>query len=125
MKIITIPTPQQEEQLKISIQSAKEYINAYKQQHDTELLKKKLCEVIDGRPNIAYIDPDVLSCYDIDVDDSEWVELDEDEMEMNNSNLKEVVNDIDEFHSYKLSFMSSGSILRTIFGDAYDEVGNL
>lgn len=125
MKIITIPTPQQVEQLNISIQSAMEYINAYKQQPDTELLKKRLCEVIDGSPNIAYLDPDLLSCYDIEVEDSEWVELDEDEMEMNSSNLKEVVNDIDEFQSYELSFMSSGSILRTIFGDAYDEVGNL
>ena len=38
---------------------------------------------------------------------------------------KEIVNDIDEFQSHQLSFMSSGSILRTIFGDAYDEVGNL
>lgn len=125
MKIITIPTHQQKEQLNISIQSAKEYINAYKQHPDTELLKKKLCEVIDVSPNIAYLDPDLLSCYDIEVDDSEWVELDEYEMEMNNSSLKEVVNDIDEFQSHQLSFMSSGSILRTIFGDAYDEVGNL
>lgn len=125
MKIITNPTPQQEEQLNISIQSAQEYINAYKQQPDTELLKKKLCEVIDGCPNIAYLDPDVLSFYGIEVDDCKWVELDEGEMKMNNSNLKEIVNDIDEFQSHQLSFMSSGSILRTIFGDAYDEVGNL
>ena len=124
MKIITTPTPQQEEQLNTSIQSAKEYINAYKQQPDTELLKKKLCEVIDECPNVAYLDPDALSCYGIDVEDSQWVELNKDEMEENNRNLKDIVNEIDKFESFQLSFMSSGSILRTIFGDAYEEIDN-
>lgn len=124
MKIITYPNPQQEDQLNISIQKAKEYINAYKKQPDSKLLREKLCEVIDECPNVGFFDPDWLSCFGIEEDDSQWVEFEEDEMRENNIELKRVINDV-QFDCCNLSFMGSGSILLTIFGDAYDEIGGL
>ena len=122
MKIIDSLTKQQEEQLNVSIQSAIEFINAYKQAPDTQRLKDCLCKVVDGMPNVAYLEPDVLSCYDIEADESNWVECTEEEQKYSNESLKKIINDIEKFEPYQLSTMSSGSILRTIFGDAFDEM---
>ena len=123
MKVISTLTNEQEEQLNMSIQTAQEYVNAFKQQPDTAKLKKCLCKVIDEMPNISYLDPDVLSCYDIDSEDSQWVVANEEEDQYNRTQLKRIVNEIEEFKPCQLSLGGSGSILRTIFGDAYDEVG--
>jgi len=125
MKTISFPTRNQVIQLSSCIKSAEEFINAYKQSPDEKLLKERLCQVIDKRPNIAYLDPDVLSCYDIEVNDSSWVECDEEEEQYDREQLKGIVNGLEGFEPHHLSFGSSGSILRTIFGDAYDEVKRL
>jgi len=126
MKVILTPNSDKLHQLQDCIEAAKNVITNYNQGlANTALLKDSLCQIIDKVPNIAYLDPDVLSCYDIDSEDDQWVECNEEEMQRSCRVLKEIINEIDEFESFQLSFVSSGSILRTIFGDSYDEVGNL
>ncbi len=126
MKVILTPNSDQLQQLRNCIDAAKNVITNYNQGlANTALLKDSLYQIIDKCPNVAYLDPDVLSCYDIDSDDSKWVESDDYETKQNAASLKEIVNEIEEFQSCQLSFASSGSILRTIFGDAYDEVERL
>ena len=119
MKIIESLSKEQMQQLVSSVNVVKASIESYLAKPDTECLKNRLCDVIDHAPNVCYLDPDVLDGYDIEVDEPHWVELDEDEQEYCNDNLKEIIRDIDEFQPYQLSFGSSGSILFTIFGDAY------
>ena len=99
-----------------------EAIEAYKQDGDINAFKATLCTIIEATPNVCYLDPDILSCYGIEVEDSCWCECSTEEQEECVRNLKELVNETEEFESYQLSEFSSGSILYTIFGDTYDQV---
>ena len=121
--IIVTPTELQKEQLNNSIQAAMEAIENYKETQDGFHLKESLCKIVDEMPNLSYLDPDVLSCYGIEEDDNQWVECSKDELDESKKMLKEYINDIQQFQTHQLSFVSSGSILRTLFGDAYDEIG--
>ena len=125
MRVILKPTSEQVKQLANSIQSAKAHISAYVMRKDTVGLKAALCDVIDSAPNLAYLDEDVLSCYGIEAEGCKWVVASSEEDQENRSELKRIVNEIEEFQSHHLSFASSGSILRTIFGDAYDAINRL
>lgn len=98
-------------------------IEVYKADNDDEAFKKTLCEVIDETPNVSYLDPDILyASYDMDFEESQWCEFTEEESSWDKKMLKELINDMDEFMGYQLSTESSGSILITLFGDAYFEL---
>ncbi len=120
MRVIESPTMEKKEQLQMSIQSAMEYINAYKRNPDDDRLKKCLCKVIDTMPDIAYLDEDVLECHGIDSDLSQWVELDEQEAMENKEQLKSHINGKSVFDTHDLSFESSGSLMRVMFGESFD-----
>ena len=120
MRVIESPTMKKKEQLQMSIQAAMEMINSYKRNPDDERLKQCLCQVIDDMPNVAYLDEDALACNGIDAPFSEWVELDEQDVQENRKRLKDYINGIDEFDSHLLSFESSGSLMYALFGEAFD-----
>ena len=85
---------------------------------DKAQLRAQLCHIVDIMPNVAYLDIDVLECNGIEAENSEWVECDESEMEYDNEKLKEIINER-EFDHCDLNLRGSGSIMFTLFGDAY------
>lgn len=122
MKIVEL-TPQVEERYQTLFQKVTNAIDEYKSNRDDEAFKKLLREVIDETPNVSYLDPDILyASYDMDFEDSQWCEFTEEEMNFDRKMLKELVDGMDEFMGYQLSTESSGSILITLFGDAYFEL---
>lgn len=122
MKIVEL-TPQVEERYQTLFQKVTNAIDEYKANRDDEAFKKLLLEVIDETPNVSYLDPDILyASYDMDFEGSQWCEFTEEEMNFDRKMLKELVDGMDEFMGYQLSTESSGSILITLFGDAYFEL---
>ncbi len=103
-------------------EQAKDAIRAYKSNHDISQFKSNLCKIVDESPHVALLDPDVLSCYDLDYDESQWVEFTDDEEDWSKGMLKNVINDYDSFEPCQLTLGSSGSIMITLFGDAYHEL---
>lgn len=123
MKIISL-TPQIEGQFNGLIDETIAAIETFKKGHDKKQFKEALCEIIDRTPSVAFLDPDILyASYDIDVEYSRWCEFTDKEESRNKETLKELVNDMDDFASHQLSSVSSGSLLYTLFGDAYSEIG--
>ena len=93
-------------------------MDAYKADGDVKKFQTELCKLVDETPNVCYLDPDVLSCYDIEAEESQWVECNEEEMDENNTNIKDIILTQDSFENYQLGF-GSASILITIWGDTF------
>lgn len=114
----TIPTPEIIKQFNACVNLAIEFINDYKSDHDREKLVKRLSMVVLARPNICYLDPDVLSCYGIESEQCLWVECDADEIRDDNEAILDIVKN-DPYEKHRICIGSSGPILVSIFGDAY------
>ncbi|MBQ8969188.1 MAG: hypothetical protein IJ064_05610 [Bacteroidaceae bacterium] len=112
-------TPAIEEKYQDLFQNTINAIDTYKADGDIKAFKATLFNIIDQKPSMAYLDPDVLSCYDIEADDSEWVEFTDEENAWDKKMLKECIDKYKEFEPCQLSTGSSASILITLFGDAY------
>ena len=119
---LTKLTSEVEEKYQALFESTIKAIDTFKADGDIKAFKATLFSIIDQTPSMSYLDPDVLSCYDIEAENSEWVEFTEDENEWNNKMLKECIDEYKEFEPYQLSTGSSASILITLFGDAYLEL---
>lgn len=124
MKVVAL-TQKVKEQYHALFEKVINAMKDYKANGDIEKFKGVLYEVIDETPNVAFIDPDMLyASYDLDYDESQWCEFDEEENKYSQDALKDIVADYDEFQSCQLTISSSGSILITLFGDAFYELYN-
>ncbi len=122
MKVVTL-SPKVEEQYLSLFEKTKEAIRAYKSNHDIVQFKSSLCGIIDDTPNVCRLDPDLLyASYDLDFDEGQWCEFSDEESGWYKEELKRIIRETDEFRSYQLSLHSSGSVLFTLFGDAYYEL---
>ena len=120
MKIINL-TPEMIARLNACIDTTIEFINDYKADSDREKLVKRLCLMVTAKPNISYLDPDILAMYGIETEECQWVEANADELKVDIEALTDIVTH-DSYEPHRLSIGSSGSILITIFGDAYYQV---
>lgn len=120
MKIINL-TPEVIAQLNACIDMTIEFINDYKSDNDREKLVKRLCLMITAKPNVSYLDPDILDMYGIEIEECQWVEANADELKVDIEALTDIVKH-DSYEPHRLSIGSSASILVSIFGDAYYQV---
>lgn len=115
---ITIPTPEIINQFNACVDLAIAFINDFKEDGNREKFINRLNMVVMAKPNISYLDPDILEIYGIESENSQWIECNAEEIKDDNEALFDIIKN-DDFEPYRLSTGSSGSILISIFGDAY------
>ena len=123
MKIVKL-TSEIEGRYQTLFQKGINAIEDFKKDGDYKKFKTILCELVDETPSVSYLDPDILQCYGFeDYEESQWCEFtDEEEEKWCKEMLKREICEISEFTSCRLSIGGSGSILITLFGDAFTEL---